>query len=564
MIEQLRIKNLGVIRDAVLDFSPGLTVLTGETGAGKTMVFRSLHLLFGGKADSSLVSTGADQASVEADVVLPELLVGEVRELGGELDEVGAVIFSRQVNANGRTRSFLGGASVPAGVVGDFGEQLVAVHGQSDQRLLAKPEQQRILLDRYAGTNVSVPLEKYTQLWDEVKEIDRRLSALTTDSASRLQELEHIIKVLAVVEELKPEPGEDNALNDEASRLVNSESLHDAVATAKTALVGDEMGNLPASVQAENARKALEHESGSDSALGHLAIRVREIEILIADVSSDLSGYLSQLDSSPSRLAYVESRRAALKQASREFGDVDALLEWVAQNKGRLDELAGGDEVIAELNEKRNLAMEKLQDLAAVLTQARSLAAEQFSVAVSGELESLAMAGASVQFQISQGQLTRNGADTVALGLISRPGSPWIPIAKGASGGELSRIMLAVEVVLAAADPTDTFVFDEVDAGVGGQAAVEVGRRLARLARNAQVIVVTHLPQVAAFADSHLVISRAQDDEFHSSQVNAVAHKDRVGELSRMLAGLTDSLAGSQLAQELLDLAELERRHAIG
>jgi DNA repair protein RecN (Recombination protein N) len=559
MIEQLRIKNLGVIRDATLDFSPGLTVLTGETGAGKTMVFRSLHLLFGGKADSALISTGAEQASVEADVAMPTELITRLDELGGEVEDGNIAIISRQVNSTGRSRSFAGGVSVPAGVVGELGEALVAVHGQSDQLRLTKTDQQRQLLDRYAGETVAKPMAKYTQLWEAQRALERRIESLTADAGTRAAQLERITRILEQVDSLKPLPGEDNELDDEAKRLSHTEALYEVTARASDLLTGGQGEDMPVVAALVTARKGLDHERNLDATLGEFADRMKELEILAADLSADISAYSSGIDASPQRLAFVESRRAALKTLTREFGDVDDLLAWVSENRPRLAELEGGDEVLGQLREELAQVKADLVKSAADITKARTKAAAAFSAQVTGELESLAMPGATVQFRLSPANPGPSGADLIELGLISRPDSPWIPMSKGASGGELSRIMLSVEVVLAAADPTETFVFDEVDAGVGGAAAVEVGKRLARLARNAQVIVVTHLPQVAAFADRHLVIARSDGQEVHSSSVSEVQQGERVAELSRMLAGLANSQAGTQLAEELLALAKVER-----
>jgi DNA repair protein RecN (Recombination protein N) len=559
MIEQLRIKNLGVIRDATLDFSPGLTVLTGETGAGKTMVFRSLHLLFGGKADSALISTGAEQASVEADVAMPTELITRLDELGGEVEDGNIAIISRQVNSTGRSRSFAGGVSVPAGVVGELGEALVAVHGQSDQLRLTKTDQQRQLLDRYAGETVAKPMAKYSELWEAQRTLERRIESLTADAGTRAAQLERITRILEQVDSLKPLPGEDNELDDEAKRLSHTEALYEVTARASDLLTGGQGDEMPVVAALVTARKGLDHERNLDATLGEFADRMKELEILAADLSADISAYSSNIDASPQRLAFVESRRAALKTLTREFGDVDDLLAWVTENRPRVAELEGGDEVLGQLREELAQVKADLVKSAADITKARTKAAAAFSAQVTGELESLAMPGATVQFKLSPANPGPSGADLIELGLISRPDSPWIPMSKGASGGELSRIMLAVEVVLAAADPTETFVFDEVDAGVGGAAAVEVGKRLARLARNAQVIVVTHLPQVAAFADRHLVIARSDGQEVHSSSVSEVQQGERVAELSRMLAGLADSQAGTQLAEELLALAKVER-----
>ncbi len=554
MLEQLRIKNLGVIRDAVLDFSPGFTVLTGETGAGKTMVFRSLALLFGGKSDSSLISTGAEQAVVEADVVVNSEIATRVAELGSELDQ-NVLILSRQVNSGGRSRAFAGGVSVPAGVISELGEDLIAVHGQSDQIRLTKGDQQRLLLDRFAGEKVATVLAEYRSLWDKRKNLKNQIELLSSDAGTRAAELDRLNRILEQVNILKPQPKEDLELADEASRLAHSESLYAAAKQAVDGLTGGESGNENVAGILATIRKGVEHESSLDPKLAEFAKRLRELEVLVADLAGDLGNYSSAIDASPQRLAYVEDRRAALKSLTREFGQVDDLLAWVSENEPRRAQLAGGDEVIAQLNTELAQVNAQIKDVAAKLTKARQKAAAEFAKAVSSELEGLAMAGAKVEFVINEAKLGPFGGDDISLGLSSRPGAPLVAVAKGASGGELSRIMLAVEVVLAKADPIETFVFDEVDAGVGGAAAVEVGKRLAQLAKTSQVVVVTHLPQVAAFADKHLVISRIAGDEFHQSAVSEVKDSDRVTELSRMLAGLSDSDAGTKLAEELLALA---------
>ncbi len=560
MLEQVRLRNFGVISEATLDLTPGLNVLTGETGAGKTMVFRGLGVLFGGKADASIISTGCTQAVVEADIVVPESVAVELADSGAVLEDGSVAIVSRQINDTGRSRSFIGGASVPTAVVTELGTELVAVHGQSEQLRLTKAMQQRLILDRFSADG-SV-LARYQELWEKRVQISRRIDLLTTDAAAREIELDRITRILEQCDALNPQPGEDRALDDEANKLTNVEVLHSASSSALTAIAGDDSGDAGAMSGISLARKALERERHHDSQLAELADRVHELEVLASDVASDISHYVSTIDASPERLAFVESRRSALRQLSREFGDVDALLDWATSARIRQNELSGGDDVVAQLREELVSLTADLTSQGAKLTKLRTQAAESFASKVSKELDGLAMAGARVEFVLESAELGPFGADTIQLGLISRPNAPWVPINKGASGGELSRIMLAVQVVLAEADPIETFIFDEVDAGVGGAAAVEVGRRLARLARTAQVVVVTHLPQVAAFADNHLVVSRGDGESVHNSSVHQVADSDRVTELARMLAGLADSQAGAQLATELLEIAETERRHA--
>lgn len=555
MIDLLRISNLGVIRESELEFTPGLNVLTGETGAGKTMIFRSLSLLLGAKADSSLISTGSEQAVVEAEISVNESVAQEITDAGGSLEDGNVALCSRQLNAGGKSRAFIGGRAMPTATMGDIGEQLVAIHGQSDQLRLTKAAAQRTLLDRFGGAPIAKELAKYQEVWDELVATDAKIANLTSDSATRLAELEKLTKIFGDLEKLSPQPGEDLELAEEAKRLTYSEALNDASTNAIASLDGDESDEENVLGLIHNARKGLEHEQELDSALGFFAERLKEIQTLVADLAADIRTYRSHIDGSPERLAFVESRRAELKTLARDFGGVDELLQWASENESRLADLSGGDELLIELRAAREVLVTTLTARAEALTKLRTKAAKEFATQVSSELEHLAMGGAKVQFVLEAAKPDRTGADSISLGLISRPDSPLVPIAKGASGGELSRIMLAVQVVLAASDPIDTFVFDEIDAGVGGQAAIEVGKRLAQLAKSSQVIVVTHLPQVAAFADNHLVIARSDGQEVHSSSVTRVADDERVAEIARMLAGLSGSQASEALATELLKVA---------
>lgn len=558
MLEILRIRNLGVISDAELNFSPGFTALTGETGAGKTMVFRSINMLFSAKPDASLVADGADAAAVMAELSVPGDIESRLIELGATVED-GVVIVGRQVPIEGRTRSVIGGTAMPNTTLVDLGSEMLAVHGQSDHIKLRKPAHQRLILDRFGGSKISDVLSRYQDLWAQHLDLQHRIDSLSSDGAARQMELDRITAVVERFDELRPEPNEDVALAAEALRLGNSESLFVASMQASEALGGGDYDGEYVAALLNTARKALEQSADLDEQLGDFAKRVRELEVLAGDLASELMHYSAAIDASPQRLAYIEQRRADLKQLSREFGTVDDLIDWVEVNRPRMELLQGGDEQVSQLKMELASCTAQMVVLAGELSTQRHLAATAFEQAVRTELEGLAMGGATVSFQIRPADLGPFGADDIELGLVSRPNAPWVPISKGASGGELSRLMLAVQVVLASADPIDTFIFDEVDAGVGGAAAVEVGRRLARLARTSQVIVVTHLPQVAAFADKHYVVQAGAGEQVNSSQITEVAGDERVTEISRMLAGLSDSAAGADLANQLLDLATEER-----
>ncbi|MCX5379154.1 DNA repair protein RecN [Streptomyces sp. NBC_00091] len=571
----MRIRSLGVIDDAVVELSPGFTAVTGETGAGKTMVVTSLGLLLGGRADPALVRIGAKAAVVEGRLVMRPDAPAAVRaeEAGAELDE-GALLISRTVSAEGRSRAHVGGRSVPVGLLSELADDLVAVHGQTDQQGLLRPARQRQALDRYAGDAVAVPLEKYAGAYRRLRTVTVELETITTRARERAQEADLLRFGLDEIAAVEPLPGEDAELAAEAERLGHAESLASAAQTAHAALAGDveDPEGVDANTLVAGAHRALESVRSHDPVLGALADRIGELGILLGDVAGELAGYADDLDADPLRLAAVEERRAALTQLTRKYGDsIDSVLDWSQQGSARLLELDGDDERIAELTAERDALRGELSLLAQALTDARTEAAERFASAVTAELASLAMPHARVTFDIRQTEDAEgvevggravaygpSGADEVELLLAPHPGAQPRPIAKGASGGELSRVMLAVEVVFAGSDPVPTYLFDEVDAGVGGKAAVEVGRRLAKLAKSAQVVVVTHLPQVAAFADRQLLVEKTVDGSVTRSGVTVLEGEDRIRELSRMLAGQEDSQTARAHAEELLAAARAD------
>ncbi|MBH5334172.1 DNA repair protein RecN [Streptomyces pactum] len=575
----MRIRALGVIEDAVVELSPGFTAVTGETGAGKTMVVTSLGLLLGGRADPALVRVGAKAAVVEGRIRVAERSAAAVRaeEAGAELDD-GALLISRTVSAEGRSRAHVGGRAAPVGLLAELADDLVAVHGQTDQQGLLRPARQRQALDRYAGEAVAGPLEKYRAAHRRLRTVAAELEELTTRARERAQEADLLRFGLEEIAAVEPRPGEDEELSAEAERLGHAEALASAAAAARAALAGDpeDPEGVDAATLVAGAHRALEAVRSHDPALAALADRIAEIGILVSDAAGELAGYADDLDADPRRLAAVEERRAALTQLTRKYGDTVAeVLAWAERGATRLTELDGDDDRIAELTAERDALRAELGELAQVLSDARTEAARRFADAVTAELAQLAMPHARVSFAVRQTEVADattgievggravafgpHGADEVELLLAPHPGAPPRPIAKGASGGELSRVMLAVEVVFAGSDPVPTYLFDEVDAGIGGKAAVEVGRRLARLARTAQVVVVTHLPQVAAFADRHLVVEKTNDGSVTRSGVQALEGEDRVRELSRMLAGQEDSQLARAHAEELLEAARTGR-----
>lgn len=575
VLEEMRIKALGVIDDAVVELSPGFTAVTGETGAGKTMVVTSLGLLLGGRADAALVRVGAKAAVVEGRIaVAPEAPAARrAEEAGAELDD-GALLVSRTVSAEGRSRAHVGGRAVPVGLLAELSDDLVAVHGQTDQQGLLRAARQREALDRYAGDAVAGPLSAYRTAYTRLRAVSAELTELTTRARERAQEADLLRFGVEEIEAAAPQPGEDTELAAEAERLGHAEALASAATAGHGALAGDpaDPEGVDAATLVAGAHRALEAVRAHDPALAALADRLGEVHILLSDIAGELAGYADDLDADPLRLAAVEERRATLSQLTRKYDEdgegVAAVLAWAERSSERLTELEGDDDRIGELGAERDALRAELATLACALTEARTDAAKRFADAVTEELAELAMPHAQVSFDLKHTEDTDgldidgrslafgpHGTDEVELLLAPHPGAPPRPIAKGASGGELSRVMLAVEVVFADSDPVPTYLFDEVDAGVGGKAAVEVGRRLARLARSAQVVVVTHLPQVAAFADRHLVVHKTDDGSVTHSGVRTMEGEDRVRELSRMLAGQEDSELARAHAEELLEAA---------
>ena len=574
MFEEITISDLGVITGAQIRLHPGLTVLTGETGAGKTMVLTGLNLLLGGKADPATVRTGASTAVVEGRVVVPEgsPVLERAEEAGAAVDDDGGLLLVRTVQAAtdgtpGRSRAHLGGRSVPQAVLGELAEQLITVHGQQDQARLRSPQHQREALDAFAGAAHAGLLAEYRQAWAERARLQATIDDLTARRQDLAREAELLRLGLAEVERIDPQPGEDTDLAQEIVRLEHAEDLRAAATGAHAALLGDEDAadeGANAAGLVEHARRLLDGAGGHDARLAELRDRVAEAGYLLADAATELSSYLQDLQADPLRLDAAQTRRAELASLTRSYGeDVAAVLRWAEESGRRLLDIGDGDEKVAELTVERDALDATLADLATRIGAARREAAERLAATVSAELAGLAMGGASLEVRVGPApELGPHGGDVVEMLLVPHAGAPARPLGKGASGGELSRVMLALEVALATSPDRGehtpgTFVFDEVDAGVGGRAATEVGRRLAALARGSQVLVVTHLAQVAAFADRHLVVTKSRDGAITASGVAEVTGEDRVRELARMLSGQEESGAARAHAAELLELADL-------
>ncbi|GAA2275228.1 DNA repair protein RecN [Glycomyces scopariae] len=570
MLEELRIQNLGVIADATLPLDPGLTCITGETGAGKTMVVAGLGLLFGGRA--SRAPLGAERALVEGRFAVAEAAL-ELREraieAGADLED-GELLLARSVSSEGRSKAWVGGRSAPVGVLAELGELAISVHGQSDQMRLLQPAEQRAALDRFAGADHGKVLDAYRAVFHELGACAAELSRLRTSAREMAREADMLRLGLDEITAVDPQEGEEAELAEEALRLENAEALRLAAATAHGAITGDPAtGEGGATDTVGAAARALEHDAHSDPKLAEFAERLAEAGALLAEAAVDLSSYLDDLSADPRRLEEIYQRQAALKTLYRKYAeDLPGVLAWADNATKRLGELDVSDERVAELESQHTELTARAADLAAQLRASRRAAAARFSDSVSTELKGLAMPHAEVVAAVeprpagrgsvdlaieeSLSGASEDGADEVELLLRPHPGSVPAALHKGASGGELSRVMLAIEVVFAEIGGPPVLVFDEVDAGVGGGAAIEIGRCLAKLARRHQVLVVTHLPQVAAFADRHLVVSKDTSGAVTVSGVRVVDDAARARELARMLAGMPDSHLGVAHAEELL------------
>ena len=573
MIETISIENLGVIAQAELPLGPGLTALTGETGAGKTMVLTSLKLLLGSKADPAIVRAGTQRCVVEGAFALEEdaKCIQIAQEAGCEIED-DLLLASRVVPATGRSRAHLGGRAVPASVLCQVGSRLVSIHGQADQLRLRTAAAQRRALDAVGGSEHEQLCRQYSSCYRAWNQARQDLETWREQALAREGEIAGLRHALEQLEALDPKPGEDQALAEEASRLENLDLLRSGAAQAANAISGDELNDDVANVIAlvSVARRSLENAADHDSRLASLMPRLNEVAALTSDLAMELTDYLADLDADPDRLAWVHERREQLRRGCLEIGglgqvfaNVDELLAFGQHSAARLAQLDGPLDREAELAAEVERTGKELKTVAKRLSQARTKLAKLLSQQVSAELEGLMMRGAKLQVRLNPlEQPGPTGMEEVELLLRAHPGAAALPLEKGASGGELSRIMLALEVVLAqhTATKRHTFVFDEIDAGVGGRAAVEIGRRLAALARHHQVIVVTHLAQVAAWAQTQLVVVKQvgqASNEATTTAVETVNGPERVRELARMLSGQSDSQTALRHAEELLEQANM-------
>lgn len=562
MIEEIRIRNLGVISEAVLPLGPGFTAITGETGAGKTMVVTALGLLRGERAEAATVRSGADASVVEGRWLIEDAArVADILEqVDAELDD-GELLLARSVTSEGRSRAVVAGRQTPAGTLADLGDALVAVHGQSEQVRLRSASAQREALDRFGGAPLADVLMRYQHAFRQWKADAAELTEITTARDARVREADELRIAVAEIESLAPQPGEDEALATLAERLTHTEELRVALLTAREAL-SSESDHTDVLGLIDTARKSLDRASAIDVGLGALADELNELSARLIDAAHALSSQVASLEGEGERdLDLVQERRAELGAVIRKYGPgLEDVISYVATASARLLELDSDDTRIEELSALVAQHEKSVTSLALEVTTLRTATARVLEAQVTAELHALAMPDANLHVSLTAlSEPTIHGADGIDILLAPHPGAQPRPVSKGASGGELSRIMLALEVVIASADTVPTYVFDEVDAGVGGAAAIEVGRRLAMLAQNAQVIVVTHLAQVAAFANNHLRVFKDTSGEVTASSVTKLDGTSRLSEMARLLSGLADSESGLTHARELLDLAAITK-----
>jgi len=566
VIEEISIRGLGVIGDASLPLGPGFTALTGETGAGKTMVVSALGLLLGERGDSSAIRAGSSQAVVEGHWLVDASgpVADRVRDAGGDLDVIdgsdrAGLLLSRSVSTEGRSRATVGGRAAPVGVLNEIGQQLVVVHGQSDQVRLRSATAQREALDRFAGAALAAVLGDYQDVYRRWQSAQGELDILVAERDRRSREAEELRLAIAEIEAADPKRGEDVELTEQADRLTNLEDLRLAAAQALELVSSQGVDETQdALALLETARRSLDRVAGHDAALEPIAESIAGASFIVSEISSQLASYLGGLDADGGReLESVQERRSELAALVRKFGPtLDDTIDYLDTGSGRLVELdSDGDRIVA-LQDEVDADRAAIVRLGARLSELRREYADRLSREVTTELAALAMANAELSIAVEdRPDYSQTGKDQVSFLLKPHPGAEARPLGRGASGGELSRVMLAIEVVIAGSDPVPTFIFDEVDAGVGGASASEIGRRLARLAQNAQVIVVTHLAQVAAFANNHLSVVKDSDGAVTASSVRQLDGDERIAEMARLLSGLPDSESGLAHARELLDLA---------
>jgi DNA repair protein RecN (Recombination protein N) len=558
-LEEITIRSIGVIDQSTLEISKGLTVLTGETGAGKTMILTALNLILGGKADNALVRKGSERLVASGRFSIPKSSEHLFEDV---LVEDGELIVTRTVAADGKSKATTNGISATAGTLSIVGENLVEVHGQAANQNITKSSRQRELIDRFG----QIDLGEYQRALSSYHDLKDRISSLKKSIAQKDKELSELREFANAFEKLNPSVGEYAEIDLEIARLSSVEEFRLATAQATAAIEDEEAGSL---TSIGVARRALESARSKDPQLEAIYQQLSESFFLLDDAQTALNSYQSKLEADPVRLDFLHARKAEINTLIKKFGGSGSheqeLSELTVRFKNSSDSIAdleGGDQRLQELEVELTANKKVLLKSAQSLSESRIKSAEQLSKLVTAEIQQLSMPHASFVAKVEsadysapkESDFTAHGCDEIAMFIQGHKDAPLVALAKGASGGEMSRVMLALEVVIATTHPIGTYVFDEVDAGVGGKAAIEVGKRLHQLAQHAQVIVVTHLPQVAAWADSHFVVTKNNDGTVSQSDVRNVSGEDRIEEIARMLAGLENSTSAREHATELLSL----------
>ena len=565
-LEEISIRNLGIIDSSSLELSNGLNVLTGETGAGKTMILTALSLLLGSKSDSALVRHGSERLVASATFSIPESLRATIEDRGGFVED-GSLILSRTVNNDGKSKATASGTTVTASVLNEITEPLIAIHGQSANVHIVKSSRQRELLDLFAGAPLHQKLTTYLEIFQQYNELKAKLKSLLSHASERDSQIASLEALTQQWASLKPVRDEYAAIEDEIRKLASVEDLRVAAAGAFQALGDEDAGALTV---LGTVRKFLESAKGKDAALDEISSSIAESFFVVDDAHGSLASYLASLEADPKRLDFLNERKASIASFVKKWGgagSVDeemALIAILVKNaKETIADLSGGQERIAAIEKELLEIKAKLLVAAQAVSSERVKAAKSLGELVTQEISALSMPHTifhadvlTVDYNgaLKESDFTTTGCDEVSMSIQGHRDAPKVGLGKGASGGEMSRIMLALEVVIAASAPVGTYIFDEVDAGVGGKAAIEVGRRLHALSQHAQVIVVTHLPQVAAWADRHFVVAKDSDGQIVASGVTELTEQGRVGEIARMLAGLDESLSAQEHASELLAL----------
>lgn len=568
MLEELEIHNLGPIRSALIAPAGGMTAITGETGAGKSMLLSAIRLISGGPSDGGRVSVGTNEAWAQGvfEVASSPAAVAAAHEAGFEPED-GELFLSRKVPASGRSRSMLSGRSVPRSVLGSIAAELVTIHGQADQLRIASSTRQREFLDRYAGDDVA--LVAYGKAWNALRAMDDRLERLSSQESSMRQQADYLRESIERINRIDPQPGEMAELRARRDRIENAAEIAEGVNRALSALdasqVVDDVESSSATDLIDRASQAL-RAIHVDGVFSELADRLDSISTDLSDVVFTLSGEVDN-DLGMEDLDAINGRIHELDELVRRWGpELSDVIAWRDQAVFDLEDLDASPEKVSQLQAEREKLFGEALKAARAVSKRRVAAAKELAAKVTAELESLAMSGSKLEIHVSEREhLDASGADGIDFLFTPFPGSPQMPMGKSASGGELSRLMLALELVAAekhvvagGSVPPMTFIFDEVDAGVGGKTAVELGARLAKLAQSAQVIVVTHLPQVASWADEQYVVAKGEmDDGSIATTINQVRGEARVHEIARMLSG-SESEASLEHAEELLKSSVLD------